>query len=288
MKHIRIRRSFSAYLDGELDEAIAHRVRQHLISCAACRAVYKPVVQGAQMASQFGPSPLPNSEQLWAQIRQRLDAVDRLWAAGKIGGVFAVIPQWAGTILLVIRRPAIIGAFTILLAVNLGVIYKILYSPQAQMAEIMHHYDFDYGLYLDAITRDVEPTQFDALYSSEPVDYQAAGASISFDLASYALLSQEYHISDARLLMTACCNSVQCSISSGSNEIVLFQQPLDHPTTFGDYKLERKLIGGRWFNVSEAGNYQVVSWMTTTSNVVLVGKSLYDELPILIALIDAS
>ena len=288
MKHFRIRRYFSAYLDGELDEAFANRVREHLASCEACGTAYQKIVQGAQMASQFDPSPLPNSEQLWAAIGQRLESGNRMRAVGGFRAVLAAFPRWAGTISPVIRRPAMMGAFTLLLAANLVVIYKIFYSPQAQRAEMLSHYNFDYGVYLDAVSQDSEPTQFDQLYRSEPVEYEAAGASISFDLASYALLSQDYEISDTRLLKTACCNSVQCSISSEHNEIVLFQQPQEHPFTFGRYKLERTLIGGRWFHVSEAGKYQVVSWVTSTSKIVLVGESIYDELPRLIALIEQS
>ena len=288
MKHFRMRRFFSAYLDGELDEAFANRVREHLTSCATCRAAYQQVVQGAHMASQFDQSPLPNREQLWAGIGQRLESGNRMRAAGGFRAVLAAAPRWVGTISPAIRRPAMMGALTVLLAANLVVIYKILYSPQAQRAEMLSHYDFDYGIYLDAVSRDREPTQFDQLYHSEPVEYESAGASISFALASYALLSQDYEITDARLLKTACCHSVQCSISSGHNEIVLFQQPQEHPFTFGRYKLERTLIGGRWFHVSEAGKYQVVSWVTSTSKIVLVGESIYDELPRLIALIEQS
>ena len=123
MKHFRMRRFFSAYLDGELDEAFANRIREHLASCAACGAAYQKIVQGAHMASQFDQSPLPNREQLWAGIGQRLESGNRMRAVGGFRAVLAAAPRWVGTISPAIRRPAMMGALTLLLAANLVVIY---------------------------------------------------------------------------------------------------------------------------------------------------------------------
>ena len=286
--HYRTRRHFSAYLDSDLDEATASKVLDHLSSCISCEAAFKKISEGARLASQFEQSAPPDAAQLWAKIGQRreLEAQNR-WGRN-LGRQVAGIAQWAGSLAPTIRKPAMIGAFAFLLIANLVVSFKILTPTQTHLAERVSRYDLDYGLYLDAMARDGDPKEFDNLYQSEPVEYQAASAAISFELASYIRLAKDYQIFDAKLLKTSCCYSVQCKISSGAGEIVLFQQEQDHPFSFGRYQLERTLIDGHWFHVTQAGKYQVASWGTRTSKIVFVGEQLFDELPNLIRLIGTS
>ena len=288
MTHFWTRRHFSAYLDGDLDERMAGKVRDHLSSCVSCQAAFKKISEGARFASQFEQSAPPDAAQLWAKIAQRRDQESQIRWAGSSGKLIAGMAQWVGSLVPTFRRPAMIGAFAFLLIANLVVSYKILNPPQTYLADRVSRNDLDYGLYLDAMSRDADPKEFDNLYQSEPVEYEAASAAIHFELASYTRLAKDYQVFDAKLLKTSCCYSVPCNISSGAGEIVLFQQAQDHPFSFGVYRLERTLIDGHWFHVTQAGKYQVASWVTQTSKIVFVGEQLFDELPNLIRLIGQS
>lgn len=285
--HFWIQRHFSAHLNGELDITAAKRVHAHLDSCEDCRATYNNISEGAQFADRFEHTTSPATKELWSRINRQLEHDIRGRAANTLGNMITSSRQWAGSLVLIIRRPAIIGAFAILLAANFVVNYRVLNRPPDVVSAALGHFAFDYSMYLDAITKDEQPTEFYEVYRSSSVEYISASEQISFELASLGNLAQHYQISDTKLLKTSCCKSVQCSLSDGINTVVVFQQPQEHPSTFGGYRLKRTLINDRWFHVAQAGKYQVVSWVTQSSKIVLVGENVFEDLPNLVRIIEA-
>ena len=75
-----------------------------------------------------------------------------------------------------------------------------------------------------------------------------------------------------------CCSSLQCSIIRDSREIVLFQQPKEHPVVFGDHALERTRIGGQWYHKAISGQFQAISWVSSETKFVAVGEMLEEDL----------
>src|SRR5258708_14392476 len=65
-------KKLSAYCNGELTEAQARRVAEHLLKCQRCRREYDLVHFGVRLAEQLPDIAAPG--QLWGEIEALLDA----------------------------------------------------------------------------------------------------------------------------------------------------------------------------------------------------------------------
>src|SRR5918999_855971 len=70
---IDVRRNFSRYLDGELDERLVARVEDHLLDCLGCRARLSHIRDGHRLAGQM-PRLRPERD-VWAAIEAGIEAV---------------------------------------------------------------------------------------------------------------------------------------------------------------------------------------------------------------------
>jgi hypothetical protein len=97
----------SQYFHGELTAAEDHRVAQHLLACARCRAEYEEVKAGVRLGEQIKVLPAPDS--VWAGIGRKLDAgkerPNRLWFARPLA-IAAAIVLIVGASLLLLRHNA--------------------------------------------------------------------------------------------------------------------------------------------------------------------------------------
>lgn len=142
----------------------------------------------------------------------------------------------------------------------------------------MSDYVFDYGLYLTALSEGQKPTDFDIRYGSRTVTYDEARSVMPFRLASFSSLPEGYRLTDVRLLRNSCCHSVQCTIHKPSTDLVIFQQPKEHPFSFGNFPVEIGSIGGFSYHKVEAGSYQALSWVGQESRFIAVGEMVGNDI----------
>ncbi len=286
MWHFRIRKYFSAYLDGELDEVNSRKIEDHLRSCAACRRELEHIREGKEWVSHLEVPEWAATERLWESMRSQLFAAPQESTQPGFGRRAAESVRRSRPISL-LTRPAFASlALALLLVANILVTLQTD-QPQYQLAayDWMSNYVFDYGLYLGALSEGRPPTAFEKRYESQPTSYAAARDALPFRLASFshrAEEAEEYELTDVRLLRNACCHSVQCTIRKDSQLVVIFQQPKEHPFAFGDYPLERTYIAGRWYHKAVAGSYQAISWVGSESKFVAIGESIEGQMAAII------
>jgi negative regulator of sigma E activity len=83
----------TAYLDGELPDSVAERMRRHLEECRPCQAEYKNLRDSASLielhAKQIEPAP-----EIWNNLRARIEEMPA--PTGSFGFFrFLVINRWA-------------------------------------------------------------------------------------------------------------------------------------------------------------------------------------------------
>ena len=275
MRHASIRNFLSAYLDGELDDSRTTTVRAHLQACQSCQARLEIIREGKQLASHFEFPRWSGAERLWETIREQLSATPGDWRRPRFAERLSSMIQ---PLLAPTPRVIIATGLALLLIANLVVSFRADGDDQVTAEIMFDHFAFDYGLYLNALSQGRKPTEFELRYDSKPVQYDEAGGALPFKVAPYDQLASVYQLTNTRLITSACCSSLQCSIIRNSREIVLFQQPKEHPIAFGDHPPERTNIAGQWYHKANAGQFQAISWVSSETKFVAVGEMLEEDL----------
>ncbi len=279
MWHFTKRKYLSAYLDGELNEGNTQEIKAHLQECSPCQKKLESIRKGKVLASQFEFPEWQRSERVWIRVRNQLFSVPHTSIQlGFIQRLKKVAYQ--GRVLFSARRSVIVfTALTILITVNVLVRLgpEPSYYPPPPV-DRMSGNAFDYGLYLSALSENREPRAFETRYGSQPVSYEVVRNIMPFHLVSFSDLPNEYQLTEVQLLKNGCCNSVQCTIQKDSRSVIVFQQPREHPFTFGNYALERTDIEGQWYHKVEVGSYQALSWVEGQSRFVAISEMLEEDI----------
>lgn len=83
-QHEEIRQMLSAYLDGELTQAGAQRVRIHLEDCEQCRRTYEEMVRLQQMTRELAFAEPPEARMKELEKSLSVQAPRRLgWLSGR-------------------------------------------------------------------------------------------------------------------------------------------------------------------------------------------------------------
>jgi hypothetical protein len=93
----------SPYFHGELTREENHRVAEHLLTCATCRAEYEEVKLGVRLAAQIKVMPAPDS--VWAEVGRSLDrplvSSRRPWLARPLAIAAALLLIVSASLLLI-------------------------------------------------------------------------------------------------------------------------------------------------------------------------------------------
>ncbi len=148
--------TLEAFVDGELDEAAAAKVREHLASCACCREeaeALRALSQGVRAAFPERRRGAPDDVK--RRIREALEDKMRTWEAGS--------PRRARILRVVLRASAFAAATAaILILVVAGLVVGIFPDPAA--AELARDHLGCIGMREDWVT---EPAKIAAVLSRE-------------------------------------------------------------------------------------------------------------------------
>jgi hypothetical protein len=130
----------------------------------------------------------------------------------------------------------------------------------------------DFGLYLDALKSGKEPVEFERRYGSQVTTYEMAKSQAHFRLPPLPKMPKAFRLSQVQTLKSACCFSVQMSCLSDSERIIIFQQPKDHPVTFGSYELSKTQMNGRNCYRIEVGGWRALCWSDDDTQYVVMSR----------------
>ncbi|MFQ5822682.1 MAG: anti-sigma factor family protein [bacterium] len=269
MWHYLLRKNFSAYLDGELDQEKSQALEVHLNGCASCQRELQEIRKGKMFTAYYEMPEWRDTKRMWQNLQSHMISVsersifqnDGLLLTDLFKDLLPVRPVFAAMVL------------AVLFVANLFIILKPQeFQYQRALVDWEPSYAFDYGLYLDALIEGVPPHEFEKRYESKKASYETAGSEITFRLASFSRLPETFHLEEMRLLKNACCRSVQFLYLKNSIPIAIFQQPKGHPITFGGYPLETFQVEGQWCHRVKAGPWKALSWEGKDSRFVAIGE----------------
>ncbi|MBN4081114.1 zf-HC2 domain-containing protein [Caldithrix abyssi] len=282
MWHFTIRKYLSAYLDGELDDIKMGKIEDHLQGCEACQREFESIRKGKTLASHFEFPEWEGSERVWIRMRNQLFAAPHTSIQPGFGHRLKEFIYQGRGLFSVKRSVLVFAALTMLIIVN-NLVRSGLEPSVDPPAPIdrMSNNAFDYGLYLSALSENREPKAFENQYGSQSVSYEVVQNTMPFRLASFSHLPDEYQLTKVQLLKNACCHAVQCIIQKDSRRVIVFQQPKEHPFTFGNHPIERTDIEGQWYHKVEVGSYQALSWVEGQNRFVAMSERLEEDIRII-------
>ncbi len=282
MRHARVHKWLSGYMDGELPQTQREAIAAHLQRCHTCRREFRRIQEGKEAARLFQARAWQGSERLWT----RIEVERRRAMQPKRRGFTETIPSARRG--LSARAALRLAVVALLLAANWLISARHprgLYE-RARL-DWTPSYAFDYGLYLDALVAGEFPSDFDARYESRPASYEQARSETPFRLASFSRVPGPFEIREVRLLKNACCRSVEFICLQNARAVVVFQQPKGHPVTFGRYPLQRIEINGYPVHKARAGKWTVLSWEDAQSHLVAISELNEAQLAELLPVINA-
>ncbi len=258
MKHYFTRRKLSAYLDSELPEAARRRLEAHLQACSSCRGALDEIRSGRALAEISEPPRWENREALWQKVqRSEKDPAAPVRAHSVIASLRKALPTLPAisTPALVAVSAAVVLALTLVLQRQ----EKEAGNPESPV-QSASAFALDFGPYLDALTSNRPPREFEQRYASRRSSYEAASRSTPFRMASLSQISKNLRLGEVKVLTSVCCNLVEFNCSRNAEKLVLFQQPKEHPVSFAPYRAVPATLNGLNCKIVKAGKWTAITW----------------------------
>jgi hypothetical protein len=268
--HRRMPHMLAFYVDGELPQDEAARVRQHLESCARCRQELAVIIGCRELLKGgVAPPPVP-AEQLWQRIIKKTSTSRDAWfkpieilsstALRQVGGSLAA---------------AVLIFFGV--AVWMGVNKSQRAVPFDAPARLPSS-AIDYSIFLDDVRQDFAGGNFYKRYRAQLVSLNDAQQTISFPLAAIDALPESYRLERVRVFE---CNGQKCILFScviDGKTINIFQHALGQAWTLGQYAMARTPICNVDCLFVDAAEVAAVSWQGKNSEYLAVGDFTPQEI----------
>ncbi len=272
LRHYRLKQRLSAYLDGELSEAEVRTLEIHLQRCESCRRELSAVRQGKCSAQHFGKPAWRDSELLWARLQRARNTA----APGML--LLSASRRWKFALRTSFKARAVWAGATIVVASALLLLHLGLQKgrpearPRPWPSRAGSAFAIDFGLYLDALSKGQEPHEFERRYGSRVTSYEEAMLQTNFDMPASPRMLSAFQLAEVQTLKSGCCYSVQFNCTSNSRRTIIFQQPRDHPASFGPYDLVPTEVNGRRCFRIDAGDWTVLCWDDEVSQYVVMSQ----------------
>lgn len=279
LNHYLHKQKISAYIDGELNPDATKALEEHLQACNSCQAELTAIRAGKALTAHFEKPEWQASEKLWARLQGAQSGTNS--KANFPQASWDLKLGWPS--ILKLRSPWLWAAALVVLFLIARNMVQIQIARQPENDNRMpiqaaSAFAIDFGLYLDALKNGREPVEFERQYGGKVTTYERAKARANFDLPTLPKMPEAFELSEVQTLGGSCCFSIQLNCVNDSERIIIFQQPKEHPATFGSYKLMKMEMNGRNCFQIKVGSWTALCWDDEDSQYVVVSELEADEL----------
>ncbi len=248
----------AAYFDGEVPEAEALTIEQHVATCGACRqglddmALTRNALRAAQAPALSG--------ELWQRVETALE------------------PQRATPVLFLHRISRLTIAASIALCLTTLAVFALVNlsdkdKPFSTIPMVSASAPFDMGWYLASLDHTGRlpalPTPFEIERVSSEEALEAAGVSEDLDLD---VLPASLSLVDALVISDGTFQVAQLMYQDEHGDVILFCQPRSSPVSFANFLVETTSIGSTPCLSVYCGAYRALSVSTEKGTYTVVGR----------------
>jgi len=272
MIHYQIRRSLSAYVDGELDETTKLHIDNHLQQCNSCADKIEKIMFASRAVMNTTIPQAPES--IWRNVEKELFEIpdSRKSEQNSLYSMYINLQSHR------IKFASVVAGMMLLILS--AVWLKYAYNDFIESSVIVQSssdLSFDYGSYLDAVFAKESTDTFSENYDGISVNLEIAHTIANegnFHICINPGAIPYYDLKEVLVLTNGGDHALQLNYANDGNIVTIFQQPIANPLSLGERETEEVVISGVACRKIIEGNIAVLTWESGNTRFVAIGNSV--------------